>query len=195
LGPDVLFGGAVFVFMAAQLAVILRLPVPPVVPWTAIGMAAAAPVLAAAVLSQLYPSEASGKVNAAIGTLQLGFAFAVQWFIGVALDFWPSDHGRHPVEAYQMAFATILSVQALAFAWFIAPVLRWHLLRDRLVRRHLPRTFLANVPQVMHKPYLAAQHEWRERVANAEIQLQCWRLAALTSLTVCVVLATLVMPQ
>jgi MFS family permease len=195
LGPDVLFGGAVFVFMAAQLAVILRLPVPPVVPWTAIGMAAAAPVLAAAVLSQFYRSEASGKVNAAIGTLQLGFAFAVQWFIGVALDFWPSDQGRHPVEAYQMAFATILSVQALAFAWFIAPALSGRLNTKGPTGERLPRMFLSNAPNSYPNPYLAAQREWSERVANAEIQLQSWRLAALTSLTVCVVLATLVVPK
>ncbi len=194
IAAETLFGSAVLAFMAAQLTVILRLPVPAVVPWTAIAMAGAATVLCTTAISRPYPSEASGRANAAISVLQLGYAFAVQCFIGMAIDYWPSEHGRHPVEAYQAAFAANLLVQVLAFAWFIAPAIRGHLFTRGLASRRLPRTFSANARNDLNA-YLAAQHAWRERVTNAETQLQSWRLAALTSMTVCIVLATLVMPQ
>ncbi len=115
---ETLFGATALVFMLAQLAIILRWPIPSYASWALIGMAGAATVLSYVILPGYFAADASGRANAALNLLHLSVAFGVQWLTGVVIDQWPDHSDRHPVEAYQAAFALNLVLQVLAFAWF-----------------------------------------------------------------------------
>jgi MFS family permease len=109
------------VSMAAQLALLLGLPVSSYVLFAVIAAAAAATVLSFAVLAQYFPKEVSGRANAALGVLNMGTAFGLQCLSGFIVALWPADGGRYPAEAHQAALALNLVLQAAAFAWFIRP--------------------------------------------------------------------------
>ena len=112
--------------MLAQLALALRLPVPPKVLWTLLGGVGSATVLSYAAIGEAFPKSLAGRANGALNLLHIGTAFLVQAGIGIVVDRWPADaEGHHPVFAYAAAFGLNLMVQALALAWFlIAPRLQ-----------------------------------------------------------------------
>ena len=87
--------------MAAQLALLLGLPVSSYVLFSVIAAAAAATVLSFAVLAQYFPKEVSGRANAALGVLNMGAAFGLQCLSGFIVALWPADGGRYPAEAHR----------------------------------------------------------------------------------------------
>ncbi len=189
---ETLFGATALLFMLAQLAVILRWPIPAYLSWALIGMAGAATVLSYAILPGYFPKEASGRANAALNLLHLSVAFGVQWLTGVVIDQWPSQDGRHPAEAYRTAFALNLAVQVVAFAWFV--ISRSAVIASRFGRR-IP-VFLQpyRAPPVVCA-YRQAHLAWLYEVGAARRQMSSWRTVALASIAVCVVLTTLVIPD
>jgi MFS family permease len=112
--------------MLAQLALALRLPVPPQVLWTLLGGVGSATVLSYAAIGEVFPKALAGRANGALNLLHIGTAFLVQAGIGIVVDRWPADsEGHHPALAYTAAFGLNLAAQVLALAWFlIAPQLQ-----------------------------------------------------------------------
>jgi MFS family permease len=104
-------------FIAAQLALILRLPVPSYLVWAIIGSVGAATVLSFT-LAEYFPSEIAGQANAALNILHIGGAFILQYAIGIIVDIWGSNGGHYPIIAYQAAFSIILCLQIIAWSWF-----------------------------------------------------------------------------
>ena len=70
-------------FIAAELALILRLPVPSYLVWAIVGSVGAATVLSFTILAEYFPSEIAGQANAALNILHIGGAFVLQYAIGV----------------------------------------------------------------------------------------------------------------
>lgn len=165
--------------IVAQLAVILRLPAPTLLPWMTIAAAGAGTVLSFASMTDLFPKECSGRANAALDLLHVAGAFLVQCAIGLVVSLWSEEDGRHPVEAYQTAFAAILGLQVAALAWFVvgqrrsAPTYSAHPLhRSRSPRnRHGPGASIYDI----------VVNDWIRRVHAAREQARCWRLAAIGS--------------
>ncbi|WOH63678.1 MFS transporter [Bradyrhizobium sp. BWA-3-5] len=122
IGPRALLGLVAIVFFVAQLAVILRVPLPSSAPWMIIAAVGAATVLSCAILAEFFPKELSGRANAALNVLHIGCAFVVQFLIGFVVQHWTPQDGHYPEIAYQTAFAANLSVQLVAWFWFIASV-------------------------------------------------------------------------
>ena len=115
--PTELFlSGTLALSMAAQLALLLGLPVPSYVLFAVIGAAGAATVLSFAVLAQYFPKEVSGRANAALGVLNMGTAFGLQCLSGFIVALWPAEDGHYPAEAHQAALGLDLVLQAAAFA-------------------------------------------------------------------------------
>jgi MFS family permease len=110
-------------FVTAELAVILRVPVPQLLPWCVVSMFGAATVLSYAIMADSFPSEFAARANGGLNLLHFGWAFATQYGIGLILEQWPRQDGHYPVIAYQTAFGLNVAVQVLALAWFIAPLL------------------------------------------------------------------------
>jgi predicted MFS family arabinose efflux permease len=188
---ETLFGTTALLFMLAQLAIIQRWPMPSYVLWALIGTAGAATVLSYAILPGYFPREASGRANAALNLLHLSVAFGVQWLTGIVIDQWPNHAGRHPIEAYQAAFALNFVLQALAFAWFALSRTNVAALR---MRRSIPKRLGPYRPPAIACRYRQAHLTWLSDVTTAQHQAAHWRAAAVGSFAVSVVLLTLVAP-
>jgi len=75
-----------------------------------------------AALSQHFPRQLSGRVNTSINLLVFVAAFFLQWAIGAVIDRWPQTAtGEYAAESYQVAFGSLLLLQASALIWFIYP--------------------------------------------------------------------------
>lgn len=112
--------GTFAVSALAQLALILRWPLPPLLPWTIIAAAGAGTVLSYGLMSEYFPKTMSARANSAINVLHVGCAFALQSATGLILAQWPSANGAFPLEAHQAAMAVPFVLQLAALAWFAA---------------------------------------------------------------------------
>lgn len=119
----------------AESVLVLRLPLPSIVPWATIAVTGAATVLSYAMIAEYFPKGVAARANGALNLLHFGWAFIAQCGIGLIVGQWPAQDGHYPVAAYQYAFAVSLAVQILALAWFIIPWLRalyWRRTSDQL---------------------------------------------------------------
>ena len=112
------------VFVTAQFALILRMPISSYVVWAIVASVGAATVLSFTILADYFPNEIAGQANAALNVLHIGGAFVLQYAIGVVIDIWGSKGGHYPAVAYQTAFAIVLSFQLMALIWFLAAELQ-----------------------------------------------------------------------
>jgi hypothetical protein len=176
-----LFGFITALGMSAELTLVLRLPLPPLLPWLVIAGIGTATVLSYAILAEIFP--ASGRANAALNLLHLSTAFLVQSGIGFLIEQWEAENGQFPAIAYQSAFAVLLTAQVLAWGFFVWP-------RRMRVAEHLdahPLHALAwelRLAAAAAMPYLLARQVWTGRLLDAQSQCRSWRLVGLVSLTV-----------
>jgi MFS family permease len=122
-------------FIAAQLIIILRLPVSSYAVWAVIAGTGSATVLSYAILAEYFPKEVAGRANAALNVLHIGAAFVIQSAIGLIVEQWTSIGAHYPAVAYQTAFALNLAVQGMTLAWFVSPHALFALNRQRLAGR------------------------------------------------------------
>jgi MFS family permease len=118
VGPLALLGLVAMIFIAAQLALILRLPLPSYVPWIVVAAVGAGTVLSYAILAEYFPTELAGRANAALNLFHIGGAFVVQYMTGVVVQLWAPTDGRYPEIAYQIAFSCNVGLQIGAAIWF-----------------------------------------------------------------------------
>lgn len=121
VGPEVLLGLVATVFIAIQLALILRLPLPSYVLWSGVAATGAATVLSYAILAEYFPKELTGRANGALNLFHIATAFAAQYATGLVVQQWIPDAGHYPEEAYRTAFALNVAFQVAAWIWFVMP--------------------------------------------------------------------------
>ncbi|MFZ1106401.1 MAG: MFS transporter [Hyphomicrobiaceae bacterium] len=183
--PTELFLAAMLALsMAAQLALLLGLPVSSRLLFAVVAAAGAATVLSFAVLAQYFPKEVSGRANAALGVLNMGTAFGLQCLSGFIVALWPADGGRYPAEAHQTAMAAGLGLQLIALAVFITPKRR---LKPAPMAHAVVRAlaFNASAPATVRPVY----YSWTHQAEFARRQRAAWRFAAAASAALCVGLA------
>ena len=122
IGPRPLLGLVATMFIAAQLALILRWPLPSYVPWIVVAAVGAGTVLSYAILAEYFPKELAGRANAALNLFHIGSAFVVQYMTGLVVQLWAPIDGHYPEVAYQAAFAFNVGLQIVAGIWFAAPI-------------------------------------------------------------------------
>jgi MFS family permease len=120
----VLLAATGVVFIAAELALILRVPMPSILPWCVVSVMGAATVLSYAMIAEYFPQGLAARANGALNLAHFGSAFAVQYGIGLVVGQWLSQDGHYPVIAYQLAFGLSVAFQAAALLWFALPWLR-----------------------------------------------------------------------
>lgn len=70
-------------------------------------------------LTQRFPITLAGRVVTSVNVLAFFSAFAVQWGVGVVIDFFPpTDNGFNP-DGYRWAFGIVAATQVLALTWFV----------------------------------------------------------------------------
>jgi MFS family permease len=124
IGTETLFAAVVALFVIAELALIMRLPLPSQLPWFVISIVSAATVLSFAIIAEYFPSELAARANGSLNVLHFGWAFVAQYGTGLILEQWAPQDGHYPAIAYQVAFAVSVAVQILALIWFVVPWLR-----------------------------------------------------------------------
>ena len=120
-GIGVLFvaGGAALTFMFAELGIVLEFVGISVLLWTVFGATFNVVTLTYSSLSQHFPTSFAGRANTALNVMSGGGAFATQYAIGGIINLWPQTAaGNYDPAAYQVAFGTMLVLQAGAFLWF-----------------------------------------------------------------------------
>ena len=186
-------GVAATLSVLAQLALVMRWPVPPIVPWLVIAALGAATVLSYAILADTFPKAVSGRANGALNLLHVGMAFSIQAGLGFIVELWPLENGRAPVVAYQWAFGFNLALQAAALVWFALPSIPP---RVTVYAASAPKcaadTAAATPPPI---PYEVAIAVWVDRVESARLQLRWWRRVGLASLGLTVTLCLAALPN
>lgn len=112
-------------FIAAQSALILRVPLPSLLPWSVVAVVGAASVVSFAVIADYFPPELAGRANGALNVLHFGWAFLAQYATGLILEQWSPGASHKPILAYQVAFGLNVILQIAALAWFALPWLRY----------------------------------------------------------------------
>jgi type IV secretory pathway TrbF-like protein/sugar phosphate permease len=187
IGPNALFAVVATVFIAAQLALILRVPWSSYWLWSLVAVVGAGTVLSNAILADYFPKEVAGRANGALNVFHFGGAFAVQYAIGLVVAQWTSPDRHYPVIAYQIALGLNLTLQVAALAWFELPRIRK--LASFLAWGRLGRAlFRASHPLDLGTPYRRAARGWAGRLDSARAQALNWRLAALGSISLSAVL-------
>jgi predicted MFS family arabinose efflux permease len=124
VATEVLLAVVGALFILAELALVFRVPLPSVLPWSVISIVGAATVLSYAMISEYFPQELAARANGALNLLHFGWAFVVQYGIGLIVGQWAPVDGHYPIVAYQCAFALTLALQAAALLWFAIPWLQ-----------------------------------------------------------------------
>ena len=118
---EVLFAVVAMLFVVAELALILRLPLPSLLPWSVVSVMGAATVLSYAIIAGYFPTELAARANGALNLVLFGWAFVVQWGTGLVVAQWSPQNGHYPAVAYQTAFSVSAALQVLALVWFVCP--------------------------------------------------------------------------
>jgi len=186
IGPQGLLAVVAMLFIAAQLTLILRLPLPPSLPWSVVAVVGAGTVLSYAILAEDFPKEVAGRANGALNVFHLGWAFVVQCATGLILEQWPTQDGHYPAIAYRVAFGLNVALQIAALAWLEVPRLRT--LGSRVALRSFSAPASYRNTREPITPYEKAIRAWTERLISARLQASNWRFAALGSASLCAVL-------
>jgi predicted MFS family arabinose efflux permease len=112
-------GATFLVFALAQVLIVSRLPISPLLCWILFGCSGQGANLAYATLAVHFGKELSGRAQSMANMVLFIGATAFQWGIGIVLDYFPaSEPGRSAPVGYQVAFIAVLAVQIAAFVWF-----------------------------------------------------------------------------
>jgi hypothetical protein len=177
--------GTLVLSMAAQVALLLGLPLSSYLLFAIIAAAGATTVLSFALLARYFPKEAAGRANAALGVLNMGTAFGLQCLSGLIIAQWPADGGHYPAQAHEAAMAAGLALQLISLAVFFTPKGRT---RPMPMAHAVARALGIDAPAAQSMPshYRDALSVWRRHVAQTRRQATAWRFAAVASMALCV---------
>lgn len=190
ISPQVLLAVIAIIFIAAQLSLILRWPVPSLLLWVLVAGVGAATVLSFAILAEDFPKEIAGQVNAALGVIHVAIAFVLQYAIGAVVQQWLTRDGHYPLAAYQTAFVLSVAMQIAALGWFIRPERN---IGRSASPRHVtePQHFQVGTLLEINTPELEAGPEWADQLALARVSKSKWQLTAVSSALVSAILGAI----
>lgn len=125
IGAESILTSVAVLFIAAQFALILRVPLPSLLPWSVVAVVGAASVVSFAVIADYFPPELAGRANGALNVLHFGWAFLAQYATGLILEQWFPGASHKPILAYQVAFGLNVMLQIAALGWFALPWFRY----------------------------------------------------------------------
>jgi len=184
ISTEIFLAGTLALSMAAQLTLLLGVPVSSHLLFATIAVAGASTVLSFAILARYFPKEVAGRANAALGVLNMGTAFGLQCLGGFVIARWPAAEGHYPADTHQAAMAAGLILQLISLAVFFTPKRR---MKPAPMAHAVVRalSFNASAPATVRPVYFS----WTHQVEFARRQRAAWRLAAAASAALCLGLA------
>jgi hypothetical protein len=192
LGREAFYAVIAIVFIAAQMVLILRLPVPTIIPWSVIAAVGAATVLSFAILPEYFPKEMSARANAALNILHLTGAFVLQYLTGVIVSWWPASAGHPPAQAYEAAFGFSVVLQLIALLWFLATARLSNVVVFLPAGRPSAQRVAAVSNHRANLNYTGAGLVFAYHIARARNQVAYWRTIAVASAVLCASLAAVI---
>ncbi|QQO16730.1 MFS transporter [Bradyrhizobium diazoefficiens] len=125
IGAESILATIAVLFIAAQLFLMFRVPLPSLLPWSVVAVVGAASVVSFAVIADYFPPGLAGRANGALNVLHFGWAFLAQCATGLILEQWSPGASHKPILAYQVAFGLNVLLQIAALAWFGLPWVRY----------------------------------------------------------------------
>ena len=124
-GAETILAVVAVLFIAAEFALILRAPLPSILPWSVVAIVGTATVVGFTIIADYFPPELAGRANGALNVLHFGWAFLAQYGTGLILEQWSMEDGHRAILAYQVAFGLNVALQIAAFVWFALPALQY----------------------------------------------------------------------
>jgi MFS family permease len=115
--PMRLLSGGMALAVASGAAILGDLGAPTLL-WAVLGVAFSLGNISYSQLTARFPVSLAGRVNTALNLAAFVGAFSLQWAFGLFVDLLAAS-GRTPEQSFRTAFATLLALQALSFAWFV----------------------------------------------------------------------------
>ena len=125
VGAETILAVVAVLFIAAEFALILRAPLPSILPWSVVAIVGTATVVSFTIIADYFPPELAGRANGALNVLHFGWAFLAQYGTGLILEQWSTQDAHRPVFAYQVAFGFNVALQIASFVWFALPALQY----------------------------------------------------------------------
>jgi len=108
-------------FIAVQVLIVARAPLPLPLLWAAYGVFGSACILVFALLAAEFPPELLGRIASTTNLLMFVAIFACQIGMGAILDLWPAQGGAYPPQAHRAAWLVLLALQAGAAVYYYWP--------------------------------------------------------------------------
>ncbi|WP_323120936.1 MFS transporter [Burkholderia alba] len=108
-------------FVATQLAIMLRAPLPAALLWAAYGIFGGVGILSYAVLAEHFPAHLIGRANTTLTLVIFVLIFAFQVGVGAVLSQWPVVAGRYPAAAHLTAWSALVALQLASAVWYVLP--------------------------------------------------------------------------
>jgi predicted MFS family arabinose efflux permease len=117
---ETVVAGSFLIFALSQVLIILRAPVPAVLPWILFGFAGQAGNLGYATLAAHFGPAIAGRAQTAANLLLFAAAWCLQWGIGEILDLFPgATEGASDPLGYRWAFGFAFLLQIVAVFWYL----------------------------------------------------------------------------
>lgn len=110
IGPLTVSRAGMCAFVLLQIALLLRLPLPPMLSWLIFGIIGSSGMLCYAYLSQTMPRPLSGRVNTSVNMLCFVMAFSMQTGIGKLV-------GYFGPEGHRLGLGICIAVEIITLAW------------------------------------------------------------------------------
>ncbi|MBI0325636.1 MFS transporter [Burkholderia plantarii] len=108
-------------FVATQLAIMLRAPLPAAVLWACYGASGGIGILSYAILAEHFPSHLIGRANTTITLVIFVLIFGFQVGVGAVLSQWPTQAGHYPRAAHLTAWTILVVLQIAGAIWYVLP--------------------------------------------------------------------------
>ncbi|MBY4832791.1 MFS transporter [Burkholderia dolosa] len=108
-------------FVATQVAIVARVPLPAAMLWGAYGMFGGVGILTYAVMVGHFPANLIGRANTTLTLVIFLLIFAFQIGIGAVLSHWQPIDGRYPAAAHVTAWSVLLALQLASAIWYVWP--------------------------------------------------------------------------
>lgn len=114
-------GAGMALYVAVQLLMVLRVPLPPAVLLAAYGIFGGTGILSYAVMAEHFPSHMIGRASTTLTLVIFLLIFGFQVGIGAMLSLWPTENGHFPAIAHQTVWAVLIALQAASAVWYMLP--------------------------------------------------------------------------
>ncbi|HML28671.1 MAG TPA: MFS transporter [Hyphomicrobium sp.] len=166
----------------AQIALVLRLSLPPALIWTMISLASATTVLSYALIGEYFPESLAQTANGALNLINVVGTLVLQSATGLIFAQWSNANGSYPLAAYQAGFSIPLALQLVALVWFLARRKRPLPSMQDVVTRPLRGTYLRQGWSFNAPPHIFISPKQNRRPFDLT---EGWPFAALASTVLC----------